>query len=233
MSHAITADYSLKPSELTDTLSVLVEARQPAMIWGPPGCAKSQIAQQIASLAKRIYVDVRALLLDRVDLMGIPWRDEHGRTRWAPPSFLPPSDDTRLWLVNLEELPSAVPMVQAALYQLVLDRKCGEYELPEGASLIACGNRESDRGVVHRMPTPLASVSCTWTSAPTPPTGAPGARPTASPRKCCSSSRCGRNCSINSIRSRRKRRFRAPGPGSSSPTSSRTVGGSAPRPCGR
>ena len=46
---------------------------------------------------------------------------------------------------------------KAALYQLVLDRKVGEYELPEGASLIACGNRESDRGVVHRMPTPLAS----------------------------------------------------------------------------
>ena len=48
-------------------------------------------------------------------------------------------------------------MVQAALYQLVLDRKVGEYALPDGASLIACGNRESDRGVVHRMPTPLAS----------------------------------------------------------------------------
>ena len=48
-------------------------------------------------------------------------------------------------------------MVQAALFQLVRDRKCGEYELPEGASLMACGNRESDRGVTHRMPTPLAS----------------------------------------------------------------------------
>ena len=48
-------------------------------------------------------------------------------------------------------------MGQAAVYQLVLDRKVGEYELPEGASLIACGNRESDRVVVHRMPTPLAS----------------------------------------------------------------------------
>ena len=39
----------------------------------------------------------------------------------------------------------------------MLDRKVGEYELPEGASLIACGNRETDRGVVHRMPTPLSS----------------------------------------------------------------------------
>ena len=73
------------------------------------------------------------------------------------PVFLSPSTSTDLWLVNLEELPSGVPMVQAALFQLVRDRKCGEYELPEGASLMACGNRESDRGVTHRMPTPLAS----------------------------------------------------------------------------
>ena len=62
-----------------------------------------------------------------MDLRGIPWRDSDGRTRWAPPAFLPPGDAKGRWLVNLEELPSAVPMVQAALYQLVLDRRCGEY----------------------------------------------------------------------------------------------------------
>ena len=157
VSDTVSADYTLRPSEIAATLALLVEARQPAILWGAPGCAKSQIAQQVAADASRAYVDVRALLLDPVDLRGIPWRDAEGRTRWAPPAFLPPSDDTGRWLINLEELPSAVPMVQAALYQLVLDRKVGEYELPEGASLIACGNRESDRGVVHRMPTPLAS----------------------------------------------------------------------------
>ena len=153
----ISADYTLRPRELAETLALLVEARQPAVVWGPPGSAKSDIAQQVAAAAGREYVDIRALLLDPVDLRGIPWRDGANRTRWAPPSFLPPSDDPGRWLINLEELPSALPMVQAALYQLVLDRKCGEYELPEGASLIACGNRESDRGVTHRMPTPLAS----------------------------------------------------------------------------
>ena len=153
----ISADYTLRPSELAETLALLIEARQPCVVWGPPGSAKSQIARQVAAGAGRHYVDVRALLLDPVDLRGIPWRDGSDRTRWAPPSFLPPSDDTGRFLINLEELPSAVPMVQAALYQLVLDRKVGEYALPEGASLIACGNRESDRGVVHRMPTPLAS----------------------------------------------------------------------------
>ena len=157
MTDTISADYSLRPSELASTLALLVEARQPVVVWGAPGCAKSQIAQQVAAQAGREYVDVRALLLDPVDLRGIPWRDGADRTRWAPPAFLPPSDADGRWLINLEELPSALPMVQAALYQLVLDRKCGEYELPEGAALIACGNREGDRGVVHRMPAPLAS----------------------------------------------------------------------------
>ena len=194
-STAISADYTLRPGELATTLALLVEAQQPCIVWGPPGCAKSQIAQQVAAAAGLEYIDVRALLLDPVDLRGIPWRAmnvleraladvivaEHRngdvasdvpsiveryqdvaalldeRTRWAPPSFLPPSLSKGKFLINLEELPSAVPMVQAALYQLVLDRKVGEYVLPEGASLIACGNRETDRGVVHRMPTPLAS----------------------------------------------------------------------------
>ena len=154
---SISADYTLRPSELAATLKVLVEARQPVMVWGGPGCGKSEVAQQVAAEGGRAYYDVRALLLDPVDLRGIPWRDSDNRTRWAPPDFLPPTDSTDLYLVNLEELPSGVPMVQAALFQLVRDRKCGEYELPEGASLMACGNREGDRGVTHRMPTPLAS----------------------------------------------------------------------------
>ena len=110
----ISADYTLRPSELSEVLALLVEARQPAIVWGPPGAAKSQIAQQVATPANRRYVDIRALLLDPVDLRGIPWRDTDDRTRWAPPAFLPPSDDPGRWLINLEELPSAVPMVQAA-----------------------------------------------------------------------------------------------------------------------
>ncbi|MCY4560119.1 MAG: hypothetical protein OXF79_27905, partial [Chloroflexi bacterium] len=102
----ISADYTLRPSELAEVLALLVEARQPTMVWGPPGAAKSMIARQVAAAANRNYVDVRSLLLDPVDLRGIPWRDSADRPRWAPPVFLPPSDDSGLWLINLEELPS-------------------------------------------------------------------------------------------------------------------------------
>ena len=30
----ISADYTLRPSELAETLALLVEARQPAVVWG-------------------------------------------------------------------------------------------------------------------------------------------------------------------------------------------------------
>ena len=106
---AISADYTLRPSELAATLALLVETQQPAIVWGPPGCAKSQIAQQVAADAGREYIDVRALLLDPVDLRGIPWRDAANRTRWAPPAFLPPSDDTGRWLGGAHGAGRALP----------------------------------------------------------------------------------------------------------------------------
>ena len=113
------------------------------------------------------------------------------------------------WLINLEELPSAVPMVQAALYQFVLDRRCGEYELP-GAALIACGNREASGGI-HRMPMPL--------------TGAPA---TTSRPRCSSSSRYAPSCCTPSTPNRRRRPSPFRGPGSSPPTSC-TAGMALPR----
>ena len=180
----ISADYTLRPSELSEILPVLVEARQPTLVWGPAGCGKSQIAQQTADRLNYRYIDVRALLLDPVDLRGIPWHDEDGRTRWAPPVFLPPSTSVEAFLVNLEELPSCVPMVQGALYQLCLERKIGEYELPSGAAIIACGNRENDRGITHRMPAPLANRFVHLeTARRTRPTGSPGPPPTTSLRR--------------------------------------------------
>ena len=152
----LAADYSLGTDDLAVALRDLIAADVPALVWGPPGIGKSDVARQVAADLDMEYIDIRALLLDPVDLRGIPVVID-GRTHWAPPVFLPPSDSTEKFLINLEELLSAVPLVLAALYQLVFDRRVGEYVLPPGARIMACSNRESDRGVVHKMPTPLAS----------------------------------------------------------------------------
>ncbi len=75
---------------------------------------------------------------------------------WAAPAELP-VDPKSTAIVFLDELNSAAPAVQAAAYQLILNRRVGQYHLPEGVSIVAAGNRDSDKGVTYRMPAPLAN----------------------------------------------------------------------------
>lgn len=142
----------MKASVVSHALRVLVAARQPVFIWGGPGIGKSAVVRQLAEELETQVQDVRALLLDPVDLRGLPYLGNDGRSKWATPEFLP-QDGTGI--LFLDELNTAPAMVQASCYQLVLDRRLGEYTLPEGWAIIAAGNRDSDRAVTTRMPTPL------------------------------------------------------------------------------
>jgi hypothetical protein len=52
---------------------------------------------------------------------------------------------------------SAAPSVQAAAYQLILNRRVGKYRLPDNVVMVAAGNREGDKGVTYKMPSPLSN----------------------------------------------------------------------------
>ena len=121
-------------------------------IWGSPGSGKSAVVNQLAAELEIALRDIRALLLDPVDLRGLPFVGKDGRSQWATPEFLPQDGAGILFL---DELNAAPAMVQASCYQLVLDRRLGEYTLPEDWAIVAAGNRDSDRAATTRMPTPL------------------------------------------------------------------------------
>src|SRR5713101_2351598 len=142
----------MKASAVLKALRSLVCARQPVFLWGGPGYGKSSIVRKLAAILNIPLQDVRALLLDPVDLRGLPFLGKDGRSQWATPDFLPKDGSGILFL---DELNAAPAMVQASCYQLVLDRKLGEYTLPDGWAIIAAGNRDSDRAGTTRMPTPL------------------------------------------------------------------------------
>jgi len=141
----------MKPSKLYEALHALIGERVPLHIWGACGVGKSQIVAQVASDLDYDFLDVRAVQLDPVDLRGLP-RIAEDQTEWVPPKFLPTSGKGILFL---DELTSAPQMTQAGCYQLVLDRKLGEYMLPDGWVVIAAGNPASERGVHFAMPRPL------------------------------------------------------------------------------
>ena len=154
----ILAGYEVTPTQFFGDLCQMVELRQPVMLWGQPGVGKSAVCKDAAAKLGYKFVDIRALLMDPVDLRGLPIVDaQAGTTAWATPAFLPPTDSGEQYLVLLDEITACPPAMQASLYQAIWDRKIGEYEFPAGASIVAAGNRVTDRGVAVAMPTPLRS----------------------------------------------------------------------------
>lgn len=147
----------MTPSQTISALATLISIRQPAFLWGAPGVGKSQIVAEIAQKMDMELRDIRAVLLDPVDLRGLPRIDSEGKAQWCPPAFLPDSNSQGKGIVFLDELNAATPLVQAACYQLVLDRRIGEYILPAGWTVLAAGNREKDKAVSYRMPSALAN----------------------------------------------------------------------------
>ena len=144
----------MRPSRAVEVLSGLLSTRWPAFLWGPPGIGKSSIVRQVAADKGLAILDVRAPLLDPTDLRGLPYVAD-GSAKWAPPAFLPQNDGSE-GLLFFDELNAAPPLVQASLYQLTLDRRVGEYVLPDGWRIIAAGNRSEDAAIVFRMPSALA-----------------------------------------------------------------------------
>lgn len=270
----------VKPSECALAIAATFAGRRVPFIWGPPGVAKSAIAQKYATDRGKAFADIRLSQMEPTDLRGIPFptveNGVHG-VKWSPPLVLPRDlkinqvvkieyaetveftfensnpvgsngihyvkdphvevsylqtefnasslrrravvfgktptsavvgivelDDNgdlipaldehgapipltingepviaegdvqyqpRLYpgavrvhvtgeaevVVGLEEFNSAPQSVQAASYQLILDRRLGEYVVPEKVDLMALGNRDTDKGITFKMPTPAAN----------------------------------------------------------------------------
>ncbi len=129
----------------------------PVMLWGPPGVGKSQMVAQVAERHAVPIIDIRLSQMEPSDLRGIPFRIGN-QVEWAIPALLP--DQERHGpdgILFLDEITSAPPAVSAAAYQLILDRRLGEYQVPAGWAIFAAGNRQGDRGVTYTMPAPLAN----------------------------------------------------------------------------
>ncbi len=175
---------TITPTEVIESFPVLYASAlkrgniglQPArMIWGSPGIGKSETVQQMAErtgsiTGRKSNVTIASLLLmSPVDLRGIPTKAEttvmeNGHevhelvARWLKPQIfqMDPSDDVINWLF-LDEISAAPPAVQAAAYQIVLNRRVGEHEFPKNCVVIGAGNRVTDRAVAYKMPKPLAN----------------------------------------------------------------------------
>ena len=135
------------------------------MLWGPPGVGKSQAVRKIGrdieeKTGKTVKItDVRLLLFNPIDLRGIPTANaDKTLAIWLKPQIfqMDPGDDT-VNILFLDEISAAPQSVQAAAYQITLDRVVGEHKLPDNCIVIAAGNRVTDKSVSFKMPKALAN----------------------------------------------------------------------------
>lgn len=103
---------------------------------------------------EKVYIGMDGKSLIESDLKEVKEYIAETAVVWAAPKVLKLPADWK-GVIMFDEINSAMPIVQAASYQLILDRCVGEMKLPKTALILAAGNRENDGGVTFTLATPL------------------------------------------------------------------------------
>ncbi|WP_310415870.1 MoxR family ATPase [Chamaesiphon sp. OTE_8_metabat_110] len=140
---------SLTPSQLTPFL-LNVAPVLPVFIWGPPGIGKSALVRNFAESVGLPCISLLGSQLAPEDIIGVP-QIVDGKSRFCPPTTIA---QDRPYCLFLDELNACSQEVQKAFYSLILDRRIGEYQLPEGTIVIGAGNRAEDAAITR----PLSSA---------------------------------------------------------------------------
>jgi hypothetical protein len=158
---SVTENRSVTPNECRSRVLRAFKNKRPVFLWGPPGIGKSELIAGITEDLGGHMIDLRLGQMEPTDIRGIPFFNKNREVMdWAPPIDLPDAEMAKQFpiiVLFLDEMNSAAPAVQAAGYQLILNRRVGKYHLPDNVVIVAAGNRESDKGVTYRMPSPLAN----------------------------------------------------------------------------
>jgi len=128
---------------------------QSVLLLSPPGVGKSDVVRQAAAEAGLPCKSLLGTQIAPEDVSGVP-RIVGERSVFCPPRVLLPENPEKFCLF-LDELPACSPDVQKAFYSLLLERRIGEYPLPEGTWVVAAGNRAEDRALVRTISSALVN----------------------------------------------------------------------------
>lgn len=126
---------------------------RPVFIWGAPGIGKSAIVEQFAADLGLECVSLLGSQLAPEDIIGVP-QIVNGRSVFCPPRNIARDEPYCLFL---DELNACSHEVQKAFYSLILERRIGEYHLPEGSIVIGAGNRAQDNAITRPMSSALVN----------------------------------------------------------------------------
>ncbi len=138
-------------------------AGRSVLVTGKPGSGKTAVSvnEFMAAMAEHLGVgveemsltDLRPCTMDPIDYRGYPFPDPVTKTTtWLMPDFLP---KTGPGVLLIEEIGNADKAHHYALFQLVEQRKLGDYKLPDDIFIVATSNDRTDGCGVKKMPSSL------------------------------------------------------------------------------
>lgn len=121
---------------------------------------RNALASSVDNTGKFIYGDVRLSQYDPSDF-AIPGYSESGKEmEWFPSQLLKAySVKGSAGILFMDELPQAIPSVQNAAYQIILDRGYKDASF-QNIRMIAAGNRSADGGNQYAFSPALANRFC-------------------------------------------------------------------------
>lgn len=147
----------LSPKTARAVVEAHIDADIPVMLSGAPGIGKSDIVRQITTSRGWNLINPYLPTLDAVDIRGLPAARD-GKAVFLPFGELPDAArDGEHGILFLDELANADAAVQKAAMGLALERRSGDYRLPDGWRVVAAGNRVEDRAGAGRLNSALAN----------------------------------------------------------------------------
>lgn len=147
------------PSVTVDIFTKIIEMQfnennfRPIFGLGKGGIGKTESIFELAKKLNVGYIDIRLLLYSETDLKGIPYPNkDNTRTIWLQNNILPVAErDGNKGILVFDEITSCARSVRTAAYQLLNERRLGDYVLPDGWLVVCLGNGEDDGGDYQGM----------------------------------------------------------------------------------
>ena len=141
--------------QVVKAIAQCYQANQPVMLCGPHGIGKSDLFKTAADRLGIRFITRDLSLMESTDLAGMPYRDAAvGRTKYAPPAFLPKDG---CGLLTIEEINRAPRFVQAPCFQMLTERRLNDYVLPRGWLPMAAMNPSDGDYLVDEVDQALLS----------------------------------------------------------------------------
>jgi len=177
-------EIKLNHTQLESMLKEYIKAGISLYLWGTTGIGKSQTVEKVSienakelgrkfvvwhKLSKSekqevldnpepyyVLIDKRLSQMDPSDLRGLPSLNGQETVEWKPPMWLKTiSNPKARGVLFLDEINLSPPSLQASAYQIINDHALDELSISQGVSVIAAGNRKSDRANTFEIPKPL------------------------------------------------------------------------------